>query len=166
MPAALHVLLLRVFRGLPVWWRRRVVRTISPSYTVGSMCFIERANGDLLLVKQIYRNRWGAPGGLVQRGESVADAAHREVREEVGIAIVLVGEPGVVVEPEPQRVDVVFKARPATEAGAEQAVPSSPEITEVGWFARDALPELQAETATALMSLARATSLGSPEAGG
>lgn len=161
MPASFHVLLLRIFRALPVWWRRRVVRTISPSYTVGSMCFIERANGDILLVKQTYRNRWGAPGGLAKRGESAADAAHREVMEEVGIAIVLVGEPGVVVEPEPQRVDVVFRARPAAEKDAERATPSSPEITEVGWFARDALPELQAETASALVTLARATPLGS-----
>ena len=155
MPAAFHVILLRMFRRMPTGMRRRVVRTISPSFTVGSMCFIERADGDLLLVQQVYRKRWGVPGGLLKRDEDPADAARREVFEEVGLAIDLVGEPCVVVDPEPQRVDVVYRARPTDEAAADTVAARSPEITEVGWFPADALPELQAETAAALITLAR-----------
>ncbi|MGH9275104.1 MAG: NUDIX domain-containing protein, partial [Acidimicrobiales bacterium] len=93
MRAGLHRGALQVYRRLPVWARRRVVRTIAPGYTVGAMCFIERDDGAMLLVRLSYRQSWGVPGGLLKRGEVPADAARREVREEVGLEIELVGEP-------------------------------------------------------------------------
>lgn len=153
VPAALHVLLLRLFRRMPTWMRRRIVRTISPSFTVGSMCFIEDDGGRILMVQQVYRTRWGVPGGLLKRNESAADAARREVFEEVGLTIELEGEPCVVVDPDPQRVDVIYRATLSDVGGAVVAAPRSPEITEVGWFAFDDLPELQAETVAALAAL-------------
>jgi 8-oxo-dGTP diphosphatase len=154
--ARLHVLLLHLFRRLPTWARRRVVRTIAPSFTVGAMCFIEREDHALLLVRQVYRRRWGVPGGLLERGEDAADAARREVFEEVGLAIELVGEARVVVDPEPQRVDVVYRARVADGVDPASAAARSPEIVEARWFPRTELPELQHETAAALVTLARA----------
>lgn len=151
----LHLLALGIFRRLPVGARRGVVRVLAPSFTVGAICLIERPDGSLLLVRQSYRSRWGVPGGLLQRGERPEDAARREVREEVGIDIELVGEPAVVVEAEPRRVDIVFRARPVGASADADAVPSSPEILEARWFAPDDLPELQAETSSALVALAR-----------
>lgn len=159
MLARLHVLLLRLFRRLPTWARRRVVRTIAPSFTVGAMCFIERDDGALLLVRQVYRRRWGVPGGLLERGEDAADAARREVFEEVGLAIDLLGEPCVVVDPEPRRVDVVYRARVAAGSDPAGAEPRSPEIVEAQWFPRHGLPELQHETTSALVAVARAASV-------
>jgi len=153
----LHLFSLQMYQRMPTKARRQVVRTIAPSYTVGAMCFIERDGGDLLLVRLAYRKHWGVPGGLVQRGEDSADAARREVFEEVGLAIDLIGEPAVVVEPEPQRVDVIYKARPVPGIDPGIASPQSPEIVEVRWFARDSLPELQHETVTALLTLERKT---------
>lgn len=148
-------LALQVYRRLPVGLRRRVVRALSPSFTVGAMCFIERSDGALLLVRHSYRDRWGVPGGLLQRGEDAGVGARREVREEVGLVVELQGEPAVVVDAEPQRVDVVFRARPA--AGTDPGALSlgSAEIVEARWFAPDSLPELQFETAGALVALAR-----------
>lgn len=160
MLARLHVVLLKVFQRLPTWARRRVVRTIAPSFTVGAMCVIERDDGALLLVRQVYRRHWGVPGGLLERGEDAADAARREVFEEVGLAVELLGEARVVVDPEPQRVDVLYRARPAAGADPDAAAPRSPEITEVRWFGRHELPELQHETRTALATLERATTSG------
>lgn len=154
MIGRLHLFALGVYRRLPVWARRRVVRTLAPSFTVGAICLIERSDGALLLVRQSYRQRWGVPGGLLKRGETPEDAARREVREEVGLDVELIGEPAVVVEPVPRRIDIVFRARPV---GADQPAPapSSPEITEVRWFSAQDLPELQFETTTALVALAR-----------
>lgn len=153
----LHHLALDVFRRMPVGARRQVVRSLTPAFTVGAMCFIERSDGTLLLVQLSYRNRWGVPGGLLKRGETPQDAARREVREEVGLEVVLVGEPAVVVESEPRRVDVIFRARPAPGEDPRRAEPRSPEIVAASWFPLGALPELQPETSGALVALARSS---------
>jgi 8-oxo-dGTP diphosphatase len=150
----LHLVLLKIYKRLPRRARLAVVHTLAPSYSVGAICIIERADGRLLLVRHSYRNAWGFPGGLLNRGEAPADGARREAREEVDIDIAVVGEPTVVVAPEPRRVDVVFRCR-TDEPDHARAVP--PEVVEVGWFDRDRLPDLQHEAAGALVALARAS---------
>ena len=158
----LHRFVLQIYRRLPRRGRRWIVRSIAPSFTVGAMCIIERADGDVLLVRHSYRDRWGVPGGLLKRREDPAEGARREVREEVGLDIELLGEPAVVVDAHPQRVDLVFRARPAAGADLDAIRPGSVEITETAWFPRNELPALQFETTTALMALAR--SANSPQA--
>lgn len=162
MRTKIHRGALGVYRRLPLWARRRVVRTIAPGYTVGAVCFIERDDGALLLVRLAYRTRWGVPGGLLKRGEEPAEAARREVLEEVGLDVELSGEPAVVVDASAQRVDLVYRARPAPGADPATAGPRSPEIVDARWFPVDALPELQHETSGALVALAR--SARSPQA--
>ena len=120
------------------------------------MCIIERDDGSLRLVRHSYRKRWGVPGGLLRKGEHAADGARREVHEEVGLMIELLGEPAVAVDPDPQRVDVIFRCRPAIGTDPDAISPRSPEIVEARWFRPDQLPELQFETAGALVRLARA----------
>jgi ADP-ribose pyrophosphatase YjhB (NUDIX family) len=146
-------LLLGVYRRLPRLGRRWVVRTIAPKYTVGAMAIVERPDGAVLLVRHSYRRKWGVPGGLVKRGEHPEHGLRREVREEVGLEVDVLGEPAVVVDPDPQRVDLVFRAR--VREGADEARPVSAEILEVRWFLPEELPELQFETSGALMALAR-----------
>jgi 8-oxo-dGTP diphosphatase len=147
-----HRTFLRLFRRLPARMRVGAVHALSPSYTVGAMCAIERDDGALLLVRHSYRPRWGIPGGLCRSREDAADGARREVREEVGIDVELLGEPAVVVDPFERRVDIVFAAR--ARGGADPA-PVSPEIVESRWFVPTELPELQHETVSALAALAR-----------
>lgn len=134
-----------------------MVRTIAPAYTVGSICVIERSDGAVLLARLSYRNSWGLPGGLLKRGETPAEAARREVREEATLDVELVGDPAVVVDADAQRVDVVFRARPASGVDPASARAASPEIVEVAWFPADDLPDLQFEASGALMALARRT---------
>jgi 8-oxo-dGTP pyrophosphatase MutT (NUDIX family) len=157
MVRRLHRFLLSLYRRLPTTGRRWVVRTLWPKYTVGAMCVIERADGAVLLVHQHYRHRWGTPGGLLSRREDPADAARREVREEVGLEIELLGEPAVVVDPIAQRVDIVYRALPVQGQRLDALTSRSPEIDEVAWFPADDLPELQFETAGALVALARSS---------
>ena len=150
----MHLALLKVFKRLPRKVRLAIVHTIAPSFTVGSICVIERADDHVLLVRHSYRERWGFPGGLLARGESPPDAARREAREECVVDIEVVGEPAVVVDPDARRVDVIFRCR-MSDGQEPRAVP--PEVTDVAWFPIAALPELQHEAAEALVALARAT---------
>lgn len=152
MVALVHRLLLDIFARLPRSVRRRVVRVIAPSYSVGAICVVARDDGRIILIRQRYRNRWGLPGGLLARGEQPGDAARREVKEEIGIEVELTSEPAVVVEPRTRRVDIIYRARPV-EGDDATPVPTSPEITAAEWFALDALPELQPETRTALTTV-------------
>ena len=152
----MHLALLRLFRVLPRRARLAVVHSVAPSFTVGAICIIERTDGRILLVRHSYRSRWGFPGGLLKRGEDVVDGARRESMEEVGLEIEILGEPAVVVEPEPRRVDVVYRCRVADDVDPDAIRSSSPEIIEARWISRDALPELQPEAAGALIALARA----------
>jgi 8-oxo-dGTP diphosphatase len=140
-----------------------VVRTIAPAYTVGSICVIEREDGAVLLVRLSYRNSWGLPGGLLKRGESTEQAALREVKEESTLDVELVGDPAVVVDSVARRVDVIYRARPARGVDPDGARASSPEILEVGWFAEDALPDLQHEASGAMVALARRRLVPSPD---
>lgn len=150
MLAAAHRALLRFYRLLPTSARRAIVRVLAPSFTVGAICVIEREDGRMLLVHQIYRHNWGLPGGLTKRRESIEDCARREVREEVGLRVELLGEPRVVVDPVPRRIDVVFRARPEPDQDPDEAAPRSPEIGAVRWVTLDERPELQHETLAAL----------------
>jgi 8-oxo-dGTP diphosphatase len=144
--------------------RRWVLRVIAPSYTVGAACVIERDDGSVLLVRLVYRNGWGLPGGLVKRHEPIADCARREVREEVGVEVELTSEPAVVVDSRPQRVDVVFRARLAAGADSDEVRPCSAEIREVRWFPAGELPTLQHEAVTALGALAASVRADGPVA--
>ena len=77
---------------------------------------------------------WTFPGGFVDLGESVEDAAHRETMEEIGIEIELGALVGVYSREDDRVVLVAFEAtalgRPST----------SPEATEVRAFSPDELP--------------------------
>ena len=152
---ALHLTLLRVYRRLPAWARLVAIHALAPSFTVGAICIVERSDGRVLLVRHSYRRRWGFPGGLLKRGEELADGARREVREEVGIDVELLGEPTMVVAPKPRRVDAVYRCRVADGVDPDAARPTSPEILEARWVPRDELPELQHEAAGALVAQAR-----------
>ena len=158
--------LLRVWRHVPRPVRRWVVRLAAPSFTVGAACVVERDDGRILLVRLTYRDGWGLPGGLIKRREDVAVCARREVGEEVGLDVELLGAPAVVVDSRPQRIDVVFRARPGAGVDPASAAPHSPEIREVRWFAAGELPALQHEAVSALMALASSTLGDGPSVAG
>jgi 8-oxo-dGTP pyrophosphatase MutT (NUDIX family) len=68
-----------------------------------SAAVIQRADGRILLLQRgptapTFPNRWGLVTGLVEPGETPAQAARREMSEEIGLAgqIVRAGEPFTV----------------------------------------------------------------------
>jgi 8-oxo-dGTP diphosphatase len=142
-------LFLRAFGRLPRRVRRVLIHWGAPSFSVGAMCVIERDDGDLLLVRQSYRDGWGVPGGLLRRREEPAVGAVREAEEEIGVVVDLQGEPVVIIDVRVRRIDVVFRCRIRPPV-PDVVAPASVEIAEVRWFPRGSLPRMQRETAEAL----------------
>ena len=153
LPEPVERLVFRTWARLPRRARNFLIHRGTPSFYVGAMCVIERTDGSLLLVRNSYRQGWGFPGGLLNRGETPLEAVRRETQEEVGVDVVLDENPKVVVEPGARRVDIIFTARPAAES--EPPRPRSPEILEARWFPATELPDLQGEAVAALVQLGR-----------
>ena len=95
-----------------------------------SLLLLERANTGLM------DSRLTLPGGHLQRDESIVAAAHREVREEVGIDL-LGTEPWCVL-PYSGGVNFVFSSR-SWQGQVVNAEPSR--CAGVGWYAKQKLPE-------------------------
>jgi 8-oxo-dGTP diphosphatase len=81
--------------------------------------------------------RWSFPAGFVERGERVEDAARREAVEETGLRVTLGPLLGLYSEAGETVVLAVFLA--AENAGEPSA---DDDLTELAWFAPDALPDL------------------------
>lgn len=80
--------------------------------------------------------QWSFPAGYVNRGEVLEEAAVREVLEELGVGVRLGGIVGVYSERGEPVVLVVYTG--AIEAGEPH--PDGHEVSEVRYFAFDALP--------------------------
>ena len=100
---------------------------------------------EVLLVRRKYepfQGKWALPGGFVEDGEKVIDAAIRELREETGIAhpslsqLGAYGDPGR--DPRGRVVSLVFwdvlPKKPAAAAGDDAA--------DCAWFDFNKLPEM------------------------
>jgi homoserine dehydrogenase len=99
---------------------------------LGAAAVIPDGAGRVLLVRHTYGElNWNIPGGSSEPGESAADTALREVREETGAAIALERFGGVYFEPEADMHHFVFTATLAP--GSPAPAPSSDEISEVRW---------------------------------
>ncbi len=94
---------------------------------------------EILMIRRTDNDNWAVPGGAIDLGESVAQAAVRETREESGIECEITGIVGIYSDPKHvllytsngevrQEFSIVLTARPLS----GQPTPSS-ESSEVRW---------------------------------
>jgi 8-oxo-dGTP pyrophosphatase MutT (NUDIX family) len=110
---------------------------------------VDRAGRLLLVQHAAHNDGWGVLGGAVEVGESPAEAAVRETREEIGVDVRLVrlldvlGGPDYQVSyPNGDRTAYVTAVYEAAIIGGSPAV-SDDELTDVAWFAPEQLPRLE-----------------------
>jgi 8-oxo-dGTP pyrophosphatase MutT (NUDIX family) len=97
--------------------------------------------GEILLIRRTDNDKWALPGGAIDLGESVAQAAIRETREETGIDCEITGIVGIYTDPRHvihytsndevrQEFSIVLTARPVSGTPTP-----SEESSEVHWVA-------------------------------
>jgi ADP-ribose pyrophosphatase YjhB (NUDIX family) len=92
--------------------------SVVPSVTAA----VRDSSGRLLLIHKIDNGFWALPGGAMDLGESIRDAAIREVEEETGVRVEVTGLVGIYTDPGHvmayddgevrQEFSVCFHARP------------------------------------------------------
>ena len=114
------------------------VRIIVPRHRTGVLVVGYNDSGHILMLRHVFHplTPWGLPGGWLEKGESPADCAKRELQEETGLS----GKFGPIVyssfESKPAHIGIAFMAQ--IDPGA---VELSPEIIDAEWFGPASLPE-------------------------
>jgi ADP-ribose pyrophosphatase YjhB (NUDIX family) len=60
---------------------------------------VENAKGEILMIRRTDNDNWALPGGAIDLGESVTQAAIRETKEETGIDVEITGLVGIYSDP-------------------------------------------------------------------
>lgn len=111
------------------------VVVLAATETGRSVLLVQRGNPP-------FRGSWALPGGFVEQGEEVVEAAPRELAEETGLRVGELRLLGVYDRPgrDPRgwTVSVVYLAC----VPSETAVAGADDAADARWFAADGLPEL------------------------
>jgi ADP-ribose pyrophosphatase YjhB (NUDIX family) len=122
---------------------------------VAVSAFIQDNRGRTLMIRRSDNDLYSIPGGQLEPGETLTQAAVREVKEETGIGIEVTGLIGLYSNPNHvivyddgeirQEFSICFRAQPRS--GLLQ---TSDESTEVRWYTRDELTGLRIHPSTML----------------
>ena len=118
------------------------------SIVVAVTAAVVNAQGELLLIERTDNGLWALPGGAQDTGESVVQAAQREVREETGVQVEITGLSGIYSDPRHviaydngevrQEFSLCFHAKPVS-----GELHSSSETRQARWVPPDSLPDLK-----------------------
>ena len=102
---------------------------------------VANSSGEILMIRRSDNDNWAVPGGAMDLGESMPDAAIRETLEETGVQVEITGIVGIYTDPRHvilytsngevrQEFSIVFTARPLSGTPTP-----SDESREVHWIA-------------------------------
>lgn len=113
--------------------------------TVDIIIRSKRPEDSILLIKrkkEPFKDMWALPGGFVDQGEDLPEAAKRELREETGILVESLRQLGAFGKPDrdPRHhtVSVVYYGTVSSEVAAIAA----DDAADAGWFSIQQLPPL------------------------
>jgi mutator protein MutT len=117
-----------------------------PILMLGAVTLVLNEENHLLMMRRTDSGHWGIPGGAVELGEVIEDAARRETREEVNLEINEMSLFGVFSGPElyykypnddeVYNVSIVYLAQ-----DWHGEIKLNEEHSEWNWFAAGSLPE-------------------------
>jgi ADP-ribose pyrophosphatase YjhB (NUDIX family) len=115
-----------------------------PKVALSANAVLRDSQGRIALVRNTYRDGWSLPGGVVDDNEPPADAAIREVHEELGHeaqgeATLLSVQWAARGHGPVQFLSLTFDVGICEDPSA--LVPQEEEIAEIAFFAPDELPE-------------------------
>jgi NAD+ diphosphatase len=110
-----------------------------PRISPAMMCLVTRGK-EILLARNVNfpQGRYSALAGFLEAGESIEDAVHREVREEVGVSVKNLRYFASQSWPFPNSLMIAFTA----EYAGGEVTPNGHEIAEAAWFDANHLPQL------------------------
>lgn len=138
--------------------------TLPPKPVLAVAAVIWNDRREVLLIrrtKEPRKGQWSLPGGKVQFGESLEDAVRREVREETGLEIALLGIAGVAetfLDASVGAADVHFVLIDYSARMVSGEAVAASDATDATWFSHEqvaALP-LWSETQRIITQSARA----------
>lgn len=109
---------------------------VNPKIVAGAV--VESGDGRILMCRRAIEPRsgyWTLPAGYMEQGESVAEAARREAREEACADLELIDLLGVYSIPRISQVQIFYRARLA-----DPSIAAGPESEEVALYEWDDIP--------------------------
>ncbi|MBR9680677.1 MAG: NUDIX hydrolase [Candidatus Altiarchaeota archaeon] len=100
-------------------------------------------HGKILLIKRAdepFKGEWGLPGGHIDEGETIEDAALREAREETGLNVKLESFVGIFSDPKRDPRGTISVTYSATVIDGE--LTENSEVEDIKWFEITKLPPL------------------------
>ena len=136
----LKVLALKIWKWLPLspHCRWNIAWVLRQKFRVAVAAFIFDEAGRILLCEHTYRGyyAWGLPGGDLKKGEDIESGARREILEETGYEVEMIGPPVLHNSKEYPHISLIYPCRVASGIFRPNL-----EISRIHFFETDALPE-------------------------
>lgn len=136
--------------------RWRAIRAGLPAKRVAAGVLARNRRGQVLVVQTSYKAHWEVPGGLVEADEGLAQAARREVLEELGVALpvgdLLVVDACRTADAHPDIVCVLFDGGVHDDDLLERLTYPDGEIVAAHWADRELVRRCGPRLATRLLA--------------